>query len=241
MLTMKRFAFPATLLLVCILVVSACDFDNFDPPQSTFKGAVVYQGEQIGVSNGIYGLQLWEPGYQLDDDIQVFLKQDGTFSAKLFNGEYKLVRRPGGGPWVSNTDSIRIEVNGSSVQVNQGNAQVNNGRLEVPVQPYFTVEDENIQRSESTVSASFGINQEVSDAALETVGLYVGTSRLVDESGSGSDAVTTKGPGQISDADNIQLSVDVSGLEDPGTLFARVGVKAQESEEHLFTQVVELE
>lgn len=238
---MKQFPLPATLVLACIVFVSACDFDNFEPPQSTLNGTVVYQSEQVGVSHGIYGLQLWEPGYQLDDDIEVFLKQDGTFSAKLFDGEYKLVRRSGGGPWVPNTDSIRIEVNGTNVQVTQGNAQVNDGRLEVSVQPYFTIENDDIQRSGSTVTASFGVSQEASNATLETVGLYVGSSRLVDESGSGSDAVTTRSAGEISDTGNIQLSVDVSGLEDTDPLFARIGVKAQESQQLLYTQVVELE
>jgi len=200
---------------------------------------VIYNGEQVGVSHGIYGLQLWEPGYELNDDIQVFLQQDGTFSSKVFDGEYKLVRRPGGGPWVPNADSVRIQVDGSNVRVNQGNGQVSNGRLEVPVQPYFWIENENIERNQSTITASFEVSQEVASADLETVGLYVGSSRLVDESGSGSDAVTTMSAGEIEDRSSIQLSIDVSDLGNTGTLYARIGVKAAESERLLYTPVVE--
>lgn len=237
---MRRFFYATILALAFVLLLPACDFDNQDPPSATLEGAVVHNGEQVGVSHGIYGLQLWEPGYELNDDIQVFLKQDGTFSSRLFDGEYKLVRRSGGGPWVPNTDSIRIQVSGNNVQVNQGNAQVNNGRLEVPVQPYFTIQNENIQRDQSTVTASFGVSQEVSSATLQRVGLYVGGSRLVDESGSGSDATSTMTASQIDDMGSIQLSVDVSDLENTDPLYARIGVKAQESQHLLYTQVVEL-
>lgn len=236
---MKRFLSTTTLALLCLFFVSACDYDNFDPPKSTLEGAVVHNGEQIGVTNGLDGLELWEAGYELDGDIDVYLSQDGTFSSKLFSGEYRLVRRSGGGPWVSNTDTIRIEVDGNNVQVSQGNASVNNGRLEVPVQPFFTIENESIQKSGSTVSASFGVSQGVSSATLQTVGLYVSTSRLVDQTGSGSDAVATMSAGDINDRGNINLDVDVSGLE--GTLFARVGVKAEQSQWFLFSPVVELE
>lgn len=237
---MKRILLSTILALAGTLLLSACDIDNFEPPKSDLNGAVVYEGEQVGVSHGLYSLQLWEPGFELNDDIQVYLKQDGTFSQRLFDGEYNLVRRTGGGPWVQNTDSIRVSINGSNIEVNQGDAQVNGGRLEVAVQPYFVVENESINRSGSTVTASFGVSKEVSSATLQTVGLYVGSSRLVDESGSGSDAVATMSAGDISDTGNITLSVDVSGLEDTDPLFARVGVKAEESERLLYTQVVEL-
>jgi hypothetical protein len=235
---MKRFL-PTTVVLLCIFFVSACDYDNFEPPNATLEGAVVHEGEQVGVTQGQDGLELWESGYELDGDIDVYVGQDGTFSAKLFDGKYKLVRRPGGGPWVSNSDTIRIEVNGENVQVNQGNASVQNGRLQVPVQPFFTIEKENIQQSGSTVSASFGVSQGVSSAALQTVGLYVSASRLVDQTGSGSDAVATMSASEISDMNNIDLEVDVSELESP--LFARVGVKAEGSQWFLFSPVVELE
>jgi hypothetical protein len=236
---MRRLLSASVLAFVTALFLPACDYDNFDPPNTTLEGAVIYNGEQVGVSHGIYGLQLWEPGYELNDDIQVFLQQDGTFSSKVFDGEYKLVRRPGGGPWVPNTDSVRIQVDGSNVRVNQGNGQVSNGRLEVPVQPYFWIENENIERNQSTITASFEVSQEVASADLETVGLYVGSSRLVDESGSGSDAVTTMSAGEIEDRSSIQLSVDVSDLGNTGTLYARIGVKAAESEQLLYTPVVE--
>jgi hypothetical protein len=237
---MKRLLSASLLALGAALFLPACDYDNFDPPNTTLEGAVVYDSEQVGVSHGTYGLELWEPGYELNDDIQVFLQQSGTFSAKLFNGEYKLVRRPNGGPWVSNTDSVRIRVDGSDVRVSQGDGQVSNGQLEVPVQPYFWIENQNIERSQSTITASFGVTQEVASADLETVGLYVGSSRLVDESGSGNDAVKTMSAGQIDDRSNIRLSVDVSDLENTDVLYARIGVKAAQSEQLLYTPVAEL-
>lgn len=241
MFVMSRFLSLTTLALLCTFFIAACDYDNFDPPNSTLEGAMVYEGEQVRVSHGLEALELWEPGYELDDDIAVYLSQDGTFSSKLFDGEYKLVRQEGGGPWRTNTDTVRIEVDGSNVRVTDGNASVNNDRLEVPVQPFFTVENEDIQRSGSTISANFGVSQEVSSATLQTVGLYVATSRLVDQTGSGSDAVATMSASEVSDMSNISLEVDASDLENESSLFARVGVKAEESQWFLFSNVVELE
>lgn len=40
-------------LSICIALLSACQYDNFDEPDSTLKGSVVYDGQAVGVrTNG---------------------------------------------------------------------------------------------------------------------------------------------------------------------------------------------
>jgi hypothetical protein len=55
-------------------------------------------------------LEIWQKGYQLYTSIPVYVTQDGTFSAVLFDGNYKLVSKSGNGPWVSKQDTVDFVV-----------------------------------------------------------------------------------------------------------------------------------
>ena len=57
-------------------------------------------------------LQLYQDGYEKNDPISVFVGQDGTFSALLFDGEYRLTTRDGNGPWVNNHESVTVNLKG---------------------------------------------------------------------------------------------------------------------------------
>ena len=85
------------LLGVCMW---SCGKDNYQAPESTLTGTVVYQGEPVGVrgSNQSVRLQLWQDGFQTREPIDVYVAQDGSFSAALFDGQYKLITVPGSGP-----------------------------------------------------------------------------------------------------------------------------------------------
>src|SRR5688572_7366607 len=103
--------------VIGILVVfsAACKKDNYDAPKSWITGKVVYQNQPVGVrSNGVQ-LELWQPGFQTFSKIPVYISQDGTFSANVFDGDYKLTRLKGNGPWADNTDTIAVSVRGSAV------------------------------------------------------------------------------------------------------------------------------
>src|SRR5688572_5356036 len=107
-----------------VVFLAACKKDNFEPPKSWLTGKVVYQNQPLGVrSNGVQ-LELWQPGYANFSKIPVFVAQDGTFSANVFDGNYKLTFLRGNGPWVETTDTINVSVKGST-------------EVDVPVTPYF--------------------------------------------------------------------------------------------------------
>lgn len=48
--------------------------------------------------------------YALKQKIPIYVVQDGSFSAVVFDGTYKLNLLPGNGPWVDNRDTIQLEV-----------------------------------------------------------------------------------------------------------------------------------
>ncbi|WP_221390041.1 DUF3823 domain-containing protein [Dyadobacter sp. NIV53] len=207
----------------------SCEKDNRVEPKSVLKGRVIYDGQAVGVrSNGVQ-LEIWQRGYQLFTKIPVYINQDGTFSASLFDGNYKLVRLRGNGPWVDNTDTIEVELRGTK-------------ELDVPVKPYFVFKNDVYSKGEGKVSATFNLQQTDTTRTLERVNLYVGTTSILDPN---NNAVNVE-----------QLAATITDLSKPITLtttlpaalagrdyvFARIGVKTSGIGEMLFgaTQKIQL-
>ena len=204
--------FSATVSLALFVLVAGCKKDNYSPPESQLTGRVVFQGQAVGVrSNGVQ-LELWQPGFQLNTKIPVYVAQDGTFSAKLFDGDYKLTRLKGNGPWADNTDTIQVQVRGATT-------------LDVPVDAYFIVKGETFQKSGSNITTTFSLQRGNTTKNLEDVRLYVGRTTIIDQSNN--DGGTTKAAGTITDPTQpINLSVALpASLADKEYVFARVGVK----------------
>jgi len=207
-----RKIFLATTSLLLIIFLAGCEKDNFEPPKSMLSGRVVFQGQPVGVrSNGVQ-LELWQPGYQLYTKIPVYVAQDGTFSAMLFDGNYKLTRLKGNGPWADNTDTIDVQVKGTTT-------------VDVPVDAYFVVKGETFQKSGSNINATFSLQRGNTSKNLEEVRLYLGRTTIVDQNNN--DAVVTKSAGTITDpTQTINLSVGIpASLAGKDYVFARVGVK----------------
>lgn len=217
---MKTFVYAG--LLLAATLFSACKYDNYDPPASTLTGRVTYQNQPVGVRTNGVQLELWQRGYQLFTKIPVYVNQDGTFSASLFDGDYKLVRLRGNGPWVDNTDTINVQVRGTT-------------QVDVPVQPYFTINSPTFQRSGANLTATGQINRVVSGRTVEQVTLYVGTTQFVD-------ATNNAGSTSLSGTALADLSKPLSlSLATPavvrGTAYMRLGVKTAGVAELLYTPV----
>lgn len=170
-------------------------------------------------------LELWQRGFGLFNKIPVFVDQDGTFSAELFDGDYKLVRSRGNGPWVDNTDSISVNVNGNTV-------------LDVPVQPYFTFTNASIQKSNNTMTATCTVSK-TATRDIERVVLFISRTAIVD-------VTNNLARSEKADADVADLSKPLTfSLAIPasirGTVYARLGVKAIGAGEYLYTPVQKFE
>ena len=87
------------LFAASILMFAGCKYDNYTAPQSVLSGTVGYQGAGIGVRSNAVQLELWQRGWQLFSKIPVYVQQDGTYKAILFDGDYKLTYLKGVGPW----------------------------------------------------------------------------------------------------------------------------------------------
>lgn len=153
--------------LLALIGFCSCEKDNYDAPSSQLTGRITFNGEPLFIRQGISVLQLYQPGFELRNPIAVNVKQDGSFSSLLFDGDYQLIRVSGNGPWENNTDTIPVKVNGSTT-------------IDVPVTPYFTLSDINFSLVNDSLKASFKINKQSPTRQLERVYLVVGKTQLVD-------------------------------------------------------------
>lgn len=198
-------------ILALFTMFYGCEKDNFDPPASMLTGKVVYQNQPVGIRSSAAQLELWQYGFKLRNKIAIYIDQDGTYSAALFNGDYKLVRLAGA-PWENQTDTINVTVKGSTV-------------VDVPVVPYFILNNVNIQKGTGIITATFIVQKVSTTKNLELVRLYLGKTMITDQNNnlvSTSVAATAITLGQT-----VTVTATIpAALASADYLYARVGVKA---------------
>jgi hypothetical protein len=220
---MKRFTL--TLLAGLGLLAASCEKDNITPPTSQLTGRITYQDQTLNVrGSGNVQLELWQRGEYFRNKIQVFVAQDGTYSAELFDGDYKLTRLRDNGPWANNTDSISVTVKGNTI-------------VDVPVTPYFTIGTATIAKSGSNVTASFPVTK-IGTRDIEAATLFLSYRQFVDVSNQFTTA--SKYTSDLTDLSQpVSLSAAIpSGAKGP--IYARVGVKTQGVSELIYSPVQQI-
>jgi len=211
-------------VLASLVILAGCEFDNYDEPQSTLTGNVTYNGANVGVRSGATQLELWQYGFALRQKIPVQIAQDGTFSARLFDGNYKLVRLAGA-PWSNQTDSISVTVSGSTT-------------VNVPVTPYYVITNPAFSYTSGTKTISgSGLVTKVGTANITSVTLYVGVTNIVDANNNSQN--TTISGAALADLStpktlNIVLSTANQARQ---YVFVRMGVLSAGSAERFYTPV----
>ncbi|RDV11520.1 DUF3823 domain-containing protein [Pontibacter diazotrophicus] len=217
-----------TYIMAMVVVLSGCEYDNHEPPKTMLTGKVVYQDQAIGVRSSGVQLELWQPGYPVLQKIPVYVDQEGTFSAMVFDGNYKLTRLRGNGPWVDNTDTIDVQVQGNTV-------------VEVPVQPFFLIRNEQFQNNGNAVTTTLNVEALVPGAKIERVTYYLGSTTIVDANNFA--AVTDIWwPNEEAVAAPMSMSLEVpANIANKGYVFARVGVKIADVAEMIYSPVEKVE
>ncbi|MGX1752788.1 DUF3823 domain-containing protein [Sphingobacterium mizutaii] len=207
---MKRINILAIGLFLSLALLFSCGKDNYDAPNANLTGKVTYKGAAVGVrgSNNSVRLQLWQDGYALKNPIDVFVTQDGSFSAALFNGTYKLITVPGNGPWKSKTDTMTVQLNG-------------NTNIDFPVELYYDLKDIKYQLNGNNLTATFNVEKLDPSKTLDDINLLVGKTKFVDL------GHFLKRANKSGDSNgNVTLTVDIGPeLQSNPILFARVAAK----------------
>lgn len=220
-------------LLGIILSMGSCEIDNYEEPDAQFTGAITYQGDTIRVAQNDVRFQLWQSGFGNEGPIDVHVSQDGSFSALLFKGDYRLKFINGQGPFraieqgAQQEDTIYLNLDG-------------NTNMELEVTPFYIIENSQISVSGNTVNASIELQQVITDEdakEIEHVTLYLNTTRFVSANG---DMHVARGDADLTDLDNLSMTVDVPEGVTQDYIFARVGVKIAGVEDMIFSPLQKL-
>lgn len=211
-----------------LLAAAGCGLDNYAEPESKLFGQVTYNGEPLGLrgTGEAVQLQLYQDGYELRAPIPVFVNQDGSFEATLFDGQYKLVTRDNNGPWVNNRDTTMVNLSGTA-------------EVQLEVMPYFTLSNASVSLSGENVNASFAVNQIVDEAAIDYAMILVSKTSFVDDVS----YIARKDLDEVAVGSGIEASLDLSENEDfkaGSPLFARVGLRPVGADQAIYSQVVRL-
>jgi len=212
-------------ILVLVFLFTGCELDNYDAPSSILSGNVTYDGKPVGVRSNVLQLELWQPGYQLNTKIPVFIDQDGSFSAVLFDGNYKLVRMSGA-PWENNTDTIDVVVKG-------------NTEVDVPVVPYFVPDNVSYQRNGKQITATFTVNRISNLRSLKSARLFLGKTIFTDNVFHL--AYATKSASDIESGLPVTLTVAVPDNYSGDFVYARIGVETDGIGELLYSPAERIE
>ncbi|WP_344848829.1 DUF3823 domain-containing protein [Pedobacter jeongneungensis] len=220
--------------LIAVLFAS-CKKDNYDAPEADFTGRIVYKGEPINVQYGQVNFELWQSGFGNYSALNVNVSQDGTYSAKLFNGDYKLVFSPNQGPflWKKNAagrqDTIAVNING-------------NKTLDIEVMPYYMIRGATLTAAAGKVNAFCKLEKIITNADgkdIENVSLYINKTQFVD---GGNNIATQQISGAaIADLNNLNMSVTIPAITPTQNyVFARIGVKIAGVDDLIFTPVTKI-
>jgi hypothetical protein len=217
--------------------VMSCKKDNYKAPSSKLSGHLVYNGDTLGVETNQVPFQLYQFGFGRVGPIEESFAQDGSYSALLFDGEYKLIIPNGQGPFMwkklpsGAPDSLTISLKGSQV-------------LDLEIIPFYMIRNAQISGSGATVTATCKIEKIINDANaknIERVNLYINKTQFVSGNGDQQIARAEIGGGAV-DPNNVTLSVTVPTMV-PGQnyVFARIGLKIAGVEDMIFSPLQKIQ
>ncbi len=232
-----KIRFHFVLLMFIAVSVMSCKKDNYKAPSSKLSGHLVYNGDTLGLETNQVPFQLYQFGFGRVGPIEESFAQDGSYSAMLFDGEYKLIVPNGQGPFMwkqlpsGAPDSVAISLKGSKV-------------LDLEIVPFYMIRNAQISGSGTTVTASCKIEKIITDANakdIERVNLYVNKTQFVSGNGDQQIANAEIGGGAL-DPNNVTLSVTVPAMvPTQNYVFARIGLKIAGVEDMIFSPLQKIQ
>lgn len=221
---MKRLiSIPA--LWLTLLAATGCGLDNYEEPGSRLTGTVVYEDRQLGLSHGKVTFNLYQEGFDMNGPIAVSAAQDGTFSALLFDGKYRLETVADNGPWNNSTQPVDFEIRGNTV-------------IEVPVTPYYLLSDVTIALNGSHLRSICSVQAVDTDKSIQRLFLCVGTTPFVSDQSYSYVARKNLMPANVG---GNSISMDIAGqLERYDTLYARLGLQINGVQECIYSEVIKI-
>lgn len=211
--------------LFASLMFVNCSKDNYKEPSSVINGRVVHKGTALSLrgTGEAVQLQLFQKGYPLQGHVPVYVGQDGKFSVKVGDGDYKLVARNNNGPWVNAKDTLHFQLRG-------------NMTIDYEVQPFFWLNDVKIAlENQGKLTASFTVDKLVSTATVDYAMLLIGKTGFVDDATN----IFRKDFSEVQ-TDFFESEDITNILNENSNLFVRVGLRTAGSDQAIYSEVVRI-
>lgn len=144
------------ILLLGILLTS-CEYDNWDEPESFFTGNLTYNGAPFLYDGnpGAAMLRLYQDGFGKPDPGQVArINENGYFSQLFFSGEYKLTLENTPYPFVlDDFQSLGVGLGYDTMTVDL-NTSLN---MDFELTPYYTLSNVNAEIVGTDIVATFDV------------------------------------------------------------------------------------
>lgn len=212
---------------------TACQYDNFEAPKSILSGKIIHNGTALQIRNNGPELELWQDGFALYSKINVYVDQNGHFSAQLFDGQYKLTRLSNA-PWLHQPkDTIIVNVKGNTT-------------VDVPVTPYFNVQNASASYSNNIVKGDFEVSKILESAQIDDVKMFISTTNIVDNVNNEQNASLPVSALVFGNKISITTSlrddlVKKTKKININHLFVRIGVKSKSAGEYNFSNVLKVD
>ena len=212
------------IIFVSGLLLSSCKIDNYDAPTSVITGHVVYQGTTLGFRSSGISLQLWQSGFGLYTSVSVAINQNGSFTALMFDGSYKLINvKATTQPWIARTDTVFFDLKGTA-------------NVDYEVTPYYLITNDTYVKNGNNMTANCKISKIATTATLTNATLYVSRTAMCDQNYK--EASVQLLPAAMPDLTNVNFTVAIPArLLAQGYCYVRIGVLAAQATERIYTQV----
>lgn len=212
-------------LLSFAFIMTGCGLDNYDGPKSMLTGKVTYNGQPIYLSHGTISMNLYQDGYVKNGPIPVYLDKDGSFSALLFDGDYRLQTAAGAAPWADAGEEMRITVKGNTTH-------------NIEVTPFFMISDVAIALNGSEVKALCNVEKIAGGKTARQIFLCVNNTPFVSDYSY--NCLLRKNQMPVSIGGN-SLSLDISEILDYNkSLYARIGIQISGISECIYSETIQI-
>jgi hypothetical protein len=226
--TIVKYLFGA-IIFFCL---TACELDNYDAPSKKLTGKIVYNGQPVNVEKGQVRIELWESGWELKTPINIAVEPDGSYSALLFDGNYKMVIPKGQGPFLPTTnnetqsDTIIVTLRGSKT-------------MDIEVTPFYVMRNALYQVSSNQLSSTVSVEKIINDVNardIEYVRLFINKTQFV-SNGTNIRNATINGA-DITDLNAVELDLEIPAIVPAQSyVYATIGIKVVGVEDMIFSPV----
>lgn len=223
-------------LFIGLLVLNACDLDNYEEPDIILQGKVVDEetGENIQTRqpNGIK-IRLLEEGFDKPVPYDFWAKSDGSFrNTKIFKAKYSVKVMEG--PFEQSS------VNEKAVDLNR---DVDDLTFEVV--PYVRLKNVNINKSgTNSIKANYEITGTENGRKILKSMLIVHTSPILHQNTTNklSSSVNDLSSVANSDIESMSFQDNISNLNEGETYYARVAVLTENTlNRYNYSEIIEIE